>query len=101
MEERRLGPVLGLGTWDTFDSDAALALEVVGAALDVDCRLIDSSPMYGGAEGSLSGIVGERRIESMIATKIWARSLGEGRAQYERQCVWFGNERALVEWLAA
>jgi hypothetical protein len=29
MEERRLGPVVGLGTWSTFDRDAELAAEVV------------------------------------------------------------------------
>jgi hypothetical protein len=28
MEERRLGPVVGLGTWNTFDRDAELAREV-------------------------------------------------------------------------
>jgi len=32
MEERRLGPVVGLGTWSTFDHDASLAREVVDAA---------------------------------------------------------------------
>ena len=34
MEERRLGPVVGLGTWNTFDADASLAREVVGSALE-------------------------------------------------------------------
>ena len=29
MEERRLGPVVGLGTWATFDGDAALASDVI------------------------------------------------------------------------
>jgi hypothetical protein len=28
---RRLGPVVGLGTWSTFDADAALAKRVVDA----------------------------------------------------------------------
>jgi hypothetical protein len=32
MEERRLGPVVGLGTWSTFDDDAHLARDVVGTA---------------------------------------------------------------------
>ena len=53
MEERRLGPVVGLGTWNTFDTDAALAGEVVGAALVAGVRLFDSSPMYRGAEAAL------------------------------------------------
>ena len=33
MDERRLGPVVGLGTWRTFGGDVRLASEVVGAAL--------------------------------------------------------------------
>ena len=34
MEERRLGPVVGLGTWNTFAGDGELARVVVSAALD-------------------------------------------------------------------
>lgn len=58
MEERRLGPVVGLGTWNTFDRDGKLAREVVGAPLEAGCRVIDSSPMYGGAEASLGSARG-------------------------------------------
>src|SRR5437763_15789599 len=91
MEERRLGPVVGLGTWATFDRDAELASEVVGAALAAGCRVVDSSRMYGGAEEAMSGIVRERRHEVDVATKIWARSVDEGREQYRRQLEWFGR----------
>ena len=91
MEERKLGPVVGLGTWATFDDDATLARDVVDAALPAGCRVIDSSPMYGGAEESLSAVVRERRTELEIATKIWARSVEEGREQYRRQAQWFGR----------
>ena len=49
MEERRLGPVIGLGTWNTFGDDAARAADVVDAALTAGVRLFDSSPMYHGA----------------------------------------------------
>jgi diketogulonate reductase-like aldo/keto reductase len=89
MDERRLGPVVGLGTWNTFDLDAELAQEVVTAALDSGCRLIDTSPMYGGAELSLSVPVEGRREQTVIATKIWARTVEAGRAQYARQLGWF------------
>jgi diketogulonate reductase-like aldo/keto reductase len=89
MAERRLGPVVGLGTWNTFDLDAKLAQEVVTATLDSGCRLIDTSPMYGGAELSLSVPVDGRREQAVIATKIWARSVEAGRAQYARQLGWF------------
>lgn len=33
MEERRLGPVVGVGTWNTFKGDVQLANRIVGAAL--------------------------------------------------------------------
>ena len=89
MDERRLGPVVGLGTWNTFDLDAELAQEVVSPALDSGCRLIDTSPMYGGAELSLSVALEGRREQAVIATKIWARTVEAGRAQYARQLGWF------------
>ena len=91
MDERRLGPVVGLGTWATFDGDAVLAREVVSAALDAGSRLVDTSPMYGAAEESLGEIVRERRDEVSVATKIWARSVEEGREQYRRQLDRFGR----------
>ena len=89
MEERRLGPVVGLGTWNTFDLNAELAHDVVSAALDAGCRVFDSSPMYGGAELSLSVALEGRRERAVIATKIWARTVEAGRAQYARQLGWF------------
>jgi diketogulonate reductase-like aldo/keto reductase len=88
MEERRLGPVVGLGTWNTFDGDASLARDVVDAALDAGARVFDSSPMYRGAEASLGSALAGRGI---VATKIWARSVAEGREQYARQREWFGR----------
>lgn len=91
MEERRLGPVVGLGTWRTFGGDATAAREVVGAALDAGCRVIDSSPMYGGAEGALAAALEGRRERGDVATKIWASSVEEGLEQFRRQVAWFGR----------
>jgi len=91
VEERRLGPVVGLGTWKTFGGGAALARNVVGAALDAGVRLFDSSPMYGGAEPSLGAALEGRRDGATVATKIWTPSVEEGRAQYARQVGWFGR----------
>lgn len=91
MEQRRLGPVVGLGTWQTFDDDAALAREVVGAAVGAGVRLVDSSPMYRGAERSLAEALDGRRDEVTVATKIWARSVDEGREQFQRQLEWYGR----------
>ncbi|HKI91830.1 MAG TPA: aldo/keto reductase [Gaiellaceae bacterium] len=90
MEERRLGPVVGLGTWNTFERDATLAREVVGAALDAGVRVFDSSPMYRGAEASLGAALEARRGEATVATKIWTESVAEGREQYRRQVEWYG-----------
>jgi len=110
MEERKLGPVIGLGTSGTFKGDGALAAEVVAAALDAGSRLIDTSPMYGEAEASIAGALGGRRDDALIATKIWAQTLEEGREQYRRQLEWFGrvdveqihnlvNWREHLEWI--
>jgi diketogulonate reductase-like aldo/keto reductase len=91
MDERRLGPVVGLGTWRTFGGDEALARDVVGAALDAGCRLVDTSPMYGGAERSLGAALEGRRADALVATKVWASSADEGRSQYRRQLEWYGR----------
>ncbi|HET7571386.1 MAG TPA: aldo/keto reductase [Gaiellaceae bacterium] len=91
MEQRRLGPVVGLGTWSTFEDDAGLATAVVAAALEAGVRLFDSSPMYRGAEGALGEALSERRREAVVATKIWSESVDEGREQYRRQRDWFGR----------
>ncbi|HZR94128.1 MAG TPA: aldo/keto reductase [Gaiellaceae bacterium] len=110
MEERRLGPVVGLGTWNTFDGDATLGRSVVSAALDAGVRVFDTSPMYGGAEAALGGALRGRRDDSVVATKIWSHSVADGREQYRRQREWFGrveieqihnlaNWRGQLEWL--
>ena len=103
MEERRLGPVVGLGTWNTFDDDEALAGVVVDAALPAGTCIFDSSPMYGGAERSLAAALRDRRPDAVVATKIWASRLQEGRLQYERQLECFGRVEVeqvhnLVSW---
>jgi len=91
MEERRLGPVVGLGTWNTFGGDVRRAVAVVGSALETGVRLFDSSPMYRGAESSLGRALDGRRDDATIATKIWSQSVDEGRRQYEQQSEWFGR----------
>lgn len=95
MEERRLGPVVGLGTWNTFDRDTRTATRVVDSALDAGCRLVDSSPMYGGAEASLARALTGRRGRVEVATKIWTSSVADGRRQFADQLGWF--ERVDVE----
>jgi diketogulonate reductase-like aldo/keto reductase len=91
IQERRLGPVVGLGTWNTFGSDVRNATEIVDAALAAGVRLFDSSPMYRGAEQSLGRALHGRREGTTVATKIWTASVEEGREQYARQVEWFGR----------
>jgi diketogulonate reductase-like aldo/keto reductase len=90
MEERGLGPVVGLGTWNTFRDDAELAREVVGAALGAGCRLVDSSPMYG-SERALGSALESRRESAIVATKIWASGAAEAQRQLDDQLRWFGG----------
>jgi diketogulonate reductase-like aldo/keto reductase len=90
MEERRLGPVVGLGTWKTFGADVRLAREVVAAALDAGVRCFDTSPMYG-SEEALGAALEPRRAEATVLTKIWTSSAAEARQQYEDQLRWFGG----------
>jgi diketogulonate reductase-like aldo/keto reductase len=91
MEERRLGPVVGLGTWNTFGGNTELARKVVDAALAAGSRVFDSSPMYGGAERALGAALEGRQERALVATKIWASSVAEGRQQLERQLGWYGR----------
>ncbi len=112
MEERTLGPVIGLGTSRTFKGDRALARDVVSAALESGTRVIDTSPMYGEAEESLAYALDGQRDGATLATKIWAETLEEGREQYARQLEWYGtvdveqihnlvNWREHLEWIEA
>src|SRR6201986_675375 len=100
MERRRFGrtgwevPVVGLGTWQTFDVDPAQeprARAVVDAVGDGGTRFFDSSPMYGRAEGVLGRALGDRRADALVATKIWTSSTSEARSQFDAQLEFFGG----------
>ena len=90
MEERRLGPVVGLGTWNTFRDDAALAGAIVTEALDAGSRCFDTSPMYG-SEQALGAALKARRADATVLTKIWTPSPEEARGQLAHQLAWFGH----------
>ena len=101
METRQLGssgltvPVVGMGTWNTFDVTGsrkeAHARAVVDTALEHGANFFDSSPMYGEAERVLGGTLEGRRERALIATKIWTPSAEEGRRQAERALAFFGG----------
>ena len=90
MEERRLGPVVGLGTWNTFRDDARLAGAVVEAALAAGVRCFDTSPMYS-SERALGAALEGRREDATVLTKIWTPSPDEARSQLADQLAWFGR----------
>jgi diketogulonate reductase-like aldo/keto reductase len=98
MEQRRLGdggpslPVVGMGTWRTFDVRLSSGpREVVDAALAGGARLFDSSPMYGAAEEVLARALDGRREQALVATKVWSADLGKGRRQIEQALAWYGG----------
>ncbi|MBI3637613.1 MAG: aldo/keto reductase [Candidatus Rokubacteria bacterium] len=98
METRALGssglvvPVVGMGTWSTFDVPNAKTVQpVTDAALDHGIRVFDSSPMYGAAERVLAETLGPRRRAAIVATKVWAGSAREGRAQIAQALAWYGG----------
>jgi aryl-alcohol dehydrogenase-like predicted oxidoreductase len=107
MDQRVLGktglrvPVVGMGTWRTFDVRGAAAEkragQIVDEALTVGSTFIDSSPMYGEAERVLGSALRGRRGATLIATKIWAHSPEEGRRQAERALRFFEDRVDLYQ----
>jgi diketogulonate reductase-like aldo/keto reductase len=106
MERRPLGkngaelPVVGLGSWLTFDigeESQRLVDAVVRAAFDEGVRLVDSSPMYGRAQRTLGRALDQFRDEAFVATKIWTRSVDDGRAQFDAQREFFGGRVGLEQ----
>ena len=83
-------PVLGLGTWQTFDVGTEAAgrapLEnVLREFAALGGKLIDSSPMYGRSEevaGDLIATLGLRN-KLFIATKVWISGKAAGIAQMQ------------------
>lgn len=99
MEHRMLGkagfqvPVVGLGTWRTFDVRGQAAEqragEVVNTAFSVGSNFFDSSPMYGEAERMLGRALDGRREQALVATKVWTESAQEARRQVEHALAFF------------
>jgi len=84
-------PVIGLGTWRAFDVGADEATrrplrEVLRRFLDAGGRLIDSSPMYGRAEGVTGDLMAElpRHPRAFLATKVWTTGRERGADQMRR-----------------
>lgn len=80
-------PIIGLGTWRTFDGASEHARAPLASVLDrfaaAGGRLIDTSPMYGQAEEAV-GALSAHAPDALIATKVWTRGRADGIAQMER-----------------
>src|SRR5262249_44405959 len=88
-------PGIGLGTWSVFDlppRHEETASDVVRTVFDGGTRLVDSSPMYGRAEAVLGRALDAEglREQTVVATKIWTRSVADGRSQLDAQLGFFG-----------
>ena len=90
MEHRAFGatgldvPVIGMGTWQTFDVRGAAADErthVTDAAFETGATFFDSSPMYGEAERVLGRTLNGRRDRAIVATKVWTQNDIEAEQQ--------------------
>lgn len=84
-------PVLGLGSWITFNvgNDAELRREcaaVIAAFLDEGGRLIDSSPMYGSSQAVIGAALNslDRSAQVFAADKVWIDDADQGPAQIEQ-----------------
>jgi aryl-alcohol dehydrogenase-like predicted oxidoreductase len=87
-------PVIGLGTSGTFDVDddrQDLVDEVVALQFEAGTRLVDTSPMYGRSQRTLARAIESRRAETILATKIWTKSVDEGRVQFDEQWRLYGG----------
>lgn len=83
-------PVIGLGTWQTFDvgpsSVERVPLEaVLGTFVAMGGKVIDSSPMYGNSEEVVGDIAAKLGLltKLFVATKVWTSGKAEGIRQME------------------
>ena len=84
-------PVIGMGTWNTFDvGDSAAEREPLKRVLEVfyesGARLIDSSPMYGNAERVTGDLVQQLGMAPVHNSAEVARL-----ATHHESCVLLGN----------
>jgi len=84
-------PVIGLGTWRTFDVGAGVAdraplREVLRLFVAAGGRVIDSSPMYGAAEHVVGDLMADLGVGGrlFLATKVWTSGKEAGAAQIEQ-----------------
>ena len=107
-------PVIGVGTWRTFDvgsrpAERAPLAEVLRLLFEAGGSVIDTSPMYGAAEGVVGDLLAEAgtRDRAFIATKVWTSGRAAGVEQMTRSLQLLRTGRVelmqihnLVDWRA-
>lgn len=105
-------PIVGLGTWQGFDvgKDAAARAEreeVLRLMFDAGASLIDSSPMYGSAEGVVGDLLQKMkaRDKAFLATKVWTwgeeagiRQMDESFRRFQAEVIDLMQIHNLVDW---
>ena len=93
-------PVIGLGTWNAFDVDLTpenrrQLEEVMSLFVKRGGRVIDSSPMYGPAEGVIGELAAKLHLRDslFIATKVWTAGKEAGIQMMERSMERFQTKR--------
>ncbi len=88
---RELLPVIGLGTYQTFDigtaeSERAPVREVLREFVRLGGSVVDSSPMYGKSEGVVGDLTAELGVRQQLffATKVWTSGREAGIQQMEQ-----------------
>jgi diketogulonate reductase-like aldo/keto reductase len=105
-------PVIGLGTYKGFDvsssgKERAVLGEVLSTLRSFGGSVVDSSPMYGRAEGVAGELLAARgaREKAFVATKVWTRGRAAGIDQMNRSMKLLRSEQIdlmqihnLVDW---
>lgn len=83
-------PVIGMGTWQTFDvppNDPSISRlrDVLSAFHSGGGKMVDTSPMYGRSEAMLGSIARQLNISEQLfyATKVWTEGLESGQRQMD------------------
>jgi diketogulonate reductase-like aldo/keto reductase len=84
-------PAVGLGTWQVFDvgdapNERGPLKEVLQRFVQLGGKVIDSSPMYGRAEGVIGDLTSELHLRDQLflATKVWTSGKEAGIDSMER-----------------
>ena len=84
-------PVIGLGTWQTFDVGSSAAgreplRQVLSEFVELGGRVVDSSPMYSRPEQVTGDVAAELSAHTKLclATKVWSHAKEAGIRQMEQ-----------------